>query len=145
MRIFVDVNLFIDVQRKRENWKKSFQVIRSVLEGKNQGYISALTPTIVYFLRKPVLGEKMAKEQMLDVTSGFKVVDLTEKILKDAAVDQRMADFEDAIQLHSALKNAQVIITRNKDDFEQVRKDIEILTPEEFLDKYGKNLTAPGR
>lgn len=37
MKIFVDVNVFIDIQRKRANWKKSFLVIKSVIDGRNEG------------------------------------------------------------------------------------------------------------
>jgi hypothetical protein len=44
IKLFVDVNLFIDILEKRRDWEESFFIIRDVVEGKNEGYISALTP-----------------------------------------------------------------------------------------------------
>ncbi|MFY3740518.1 MAG: putative nucleic acid-binding protein [Candidatus Nitrosomirales archaeon] len=136
MKIFVDVNVFIDVQRKREGWIKSFEVIRSVLEGENEGYVSALTPAIIYFLRKPLANESKAREEMLDSVRDFKIVDLTSKIVKDAADDKSIGDFEDAIQFHSAKDKTRILITRNKRDYGRVSSRLEILTPEQFLEKY---------
>lgn len=135
MKIFLDVNIFIDVQRKREGWTKSFEVIRSVLEGKNEGYISALTPAIIYFLRKELTSEIRAKEEMLDAVRDFKIVDLTSKIINDASGDKNITDFEDAIQFHSAKGVAKILITRNTVDYKKVADKLEILTPEQFLEK----------
>lgn len=136
MKIFVDVNVFIDVQRKREGWIKSFEVIRSVLEGENEGYVSALTPAIIYFLRKSVVNESKAREETLDTVRDFKIVDLTSKIVKDAAADKSISDFEDSIQFHSAEGETKIIITRNTRDYRRGSRSMEILTPEQFLEKY---------
>ena len=53
-KIFVDVNIFIDVQRRRQGWKKSIAVLGAVEKGIFEGHISALTAAIVYYLRLPV-------------------------------------------------------------------------------------------
>jgi len=136
MKIFVDVNVFIDIQRKRDNWKKSFLAIKSVIDGRNEGYVSALTPIIIYFLRRRITSEEKAREETLDLTKGFKMIDLTSEIVEAAFEEDRIQDFEDAIQFHSAKDKVDVFITRNKRDYEKVKDEIEVLTPEEFLDKY---------
>ncbi len=46
-------------------------------------------------------------------------------------------DFEDAIQFNSAKSVAKIFITRNKRDFREVEDELEVLTPEKFLEKYG--------
>lgn len=62
---------------------------------------------------------------------------MTSEIVKAAFEEDRIQDFEDAIQFHSAKDRVDVFITRNKKDYEKVKKEIEVLTPEEFLAKYG--------
>ena len=136
MKIFVDANVFIDIQRKRANWKKSFLVIKSVIDKRKEGYVSALTPVIIYFLRRRITSEERAREETLDLTKGFKIIGLTTEIVKAAFEENRIQDFEDAIQFHSAKGKVDVFITRNKKDYEKVKDEIEVLTPEEFLDKY---------
>jgi len=64
------------------------------------------------------------------------VVSLTEEILSNSFKEERIDDFEDAIQFHSA-KGCDVFVTRNKRDYEGVRDQIEILTPEEFIERHG--------
>jgi len=139
MKIFVDANVFIDVQRKRANWKKSFLVIKSVIDKRSEGFISALTPIIIYFLRRRITSEERAREETLTLTRSFRIIDLTSEIVKAAFEEDRIKDFEDAIQFHSAKGRANVFITRNKKDYEGIKDEIEVLTPEEFLVKYSSS------
>ena len=51
----------------------------------------------------------------------------------DESIASEFGDFEDAMQYYSALREqADVIITRNKDDYEAAR--IPVYEPQEFLD-----------
>lgn len=136
MKIFLDVNIFIDVLTKRADWKKSFDIIRNILECKNEGYISALTPAIIYFFRKRIMHEEQARKDVIDSIEGFKIVELNEKIINESLKEKRIEGFEDAIQFHSAKDKAKIFVTRNKKDFKAVKDEIEVLTPEEFLRKY---------
>lgn len=90
MWIFVDVNIFFDVQRRRGNWNVSYSVLKSVVDGKNQGFISALTPAIIYFLRREVTTEDKAREDTLDVIAGFNIVDLTDSLIHTAFEEERL-------------------------------------------------------
>ncbi len=56
--------------------------------------------------------------------------------MKKALDGDRIEDLEDTIQFHSAKEVAEVFITRNKRHFRAVEDEIEILTPEEFLERY---------
>lgn len=136
MKLFVDVNVFIDIQRKRDGWKESFIVVKSVMEGENEGYISALTPTIIYFLRRQITSEKRARQETLDAIEGFNIVNLTSELINMALKEKRIEDFEDAIQFHSAKNIAKTFVTRNKRDYKNVKDEIQVLTPEEFTEKY---------
>jgi len=135
MKILADVNIFVDVQRRRANWNTSFLVLKTVTDGKNEGCVSALTPAILYFLRREITTEKQARTEAADVIEGFKIIDLTASLIQSAFAENRV-DFEDAIQFLSAKQSDAIILTRNKKHFRSVEGELEILTPEEFLRKY---------
>ena len=137
MKLFVDVNLFIDILEKRKGWEESFFIIRDVVEGKNEGYISALTPAIIYFLRRRSFSEQQAREDVKDSIEGLNIVDLTMEVIELAINEVKIKDFEDALQYHSARLTTKVFVTRNKRHFEKVKDGIEVLTPEEFINRYG--------
>ena len=69
MKISLDTNIFIDIQRKRKRWESSFAIVKSVTDGKNEGYISALTPTIIYFLRRKIASEEKARKETRNLKS----------------------------------------------------------------------------
>ncbi|MEX2750306.1 MAG: type II toxin-antitoxin system VapC family toxin [Candidatus Freyarchaeota archaeon] len=136
MKTFLDVNVFVDVLERREGWKASIAMVRLVRAGRIQGYISALTPPILYFLRARISSEEEAKEDAKRVIEGFRIVPLSEEIISLSFDEKRMGDFEDSIQFYSAKPSSEVLVTRNKKDFRAVENEIEVLTPEEFLEKY---------
>lgn len=127
--ILIDINIFVDVLSGRSGFENSIKIIDAVRNGKIQGSISALTiPILCFLLRKT----EKAKDKVRNMVDKFKVIPLTKKIIQKS-FESEMEDFEDAVQFHSALENGcDVIITRNKRDFEMCR-GIKVLTPEEFL------------
>ncbi|MCL5679861.1 MAG: PIN domain-containing protein [Candidatus Marsarchaeota archaeon] len=131
--IFLDINVLVDVLSAREGYEASAEIIESIKEGKEKGCISALTIPITWY----VLGERRESiEEIRTLTKYFTIVPLSLRILNNA-FESKMRDFEDSIQLNSALKGkSEFLITRNKKDFEHYNKII-ILTPEEFLSKHG--------
>lgn len=133
--VLVDINIFIDVTEKRFKWQDSAAVLEAVKQGKAKGYISAITKAILYFRRSRITTDKQARHDVQEITSGFKIVDLTEKILDDAFADERFRDVEDAIQFHSCISVGKTIVTRNKRDYSAVAEEIELLSPDEFLKK----------
>ncbi len=135
MRVSLDVNIFMDVLERRKGWKASLAVIQLVRNGKIQGYVSALTPPIIYFLRARYTAENMAREDTKRILRGFRIIPLTEEIILKSYEESRIDDFEDCIQFHSALHNADFFITRNIRDFEAVKDEIAVMTPEEFMEE----------
>lgn len=132
--IFLDVNVLVDVLSVREGYEASAEVIDSIRSGKEDGCLSALTIPIIWYL----LGEsKESIKEIETLTKHFKIVPLNLQVL-NSSFKGEMNDFEDSIQLNSALKaGAKFLITRNKRDFWS-RSKITILTPEEFLETHRK-------
>ena len=127
--IFLDTNILVDVLSAREGYDTSAEVVESIRAGRETGCISALTIPIVWY----VLGERRESIGEIDtLVKHFSVVPLDLQILK-TSFKSSMGDFEDSIQLNSALKKkCSTLITRNKRDFKTDR--ITVLTPEEFLE-----------
>jgi len=128
--IFLDVNIFVDILNNRDKWYgASARILNDIRNGKEDGCISALTVPILWY----VLGENSESIKAIRaIIKGLKIIPMTSQIINESFSSQ-MIDFEDAIQMNSALKGgASVLITRNKKDFTDNAK-LDILTPEEFL------------
>jgi predicted nucleic acid-binding protein len=135
MKILVDVNVFEDVFRLRHGWEASLTVLNEVRNTQVTGYVSALTPPILYFFRRSTRGEKAARQAVQKILQGFAVVSLTGDAIERAYATV-LPDFEDALQLEAAkAANVEAVVTRNKKHFRQ--KDVRILTPEEFVQQQG--------
>jgi predicted nucleic acid-binding protein len=133
--IFVDTNVFLDVLEDRDEWyAASSKIVNYVETKKDKGSISALTaPTLWYAMHE----RRESIEKIRSIVRHFKIVSLNAYIL-NLSFKTDMDDFEDAIQLNSALQaEAKYLITRNKRDFPADAK-VDILTPEEFLEKQAK-------
>ena len=133
MNILVDVNVFEDVFRQRQGWEASLAVINCIRNAQATGYVSALTPPILYFFRRRTRGEKAARQAVQRILRGFAIVPLTGEAV-EVAYAASLPDFEDVLQLEAA-KAAKVdaLITRNKKDFRQ--KEVRVLNPEELVEQ----------
>jgi predicted nucleic acid-binding protein len=136
--VFVDVNIFLDVLSKRIGWQGSLTLLNSVREGRVSAHVSALSSAIIYFVRSKFASPKIAREEVSKSTKQFIAVSLTAEIVDSALKEERIKDFEDAIQFHSCVAVAKILITRNKRDYSAVGREVEVLTPEEFLGKFGR-------
>ncbi len=132
MKIFVDVNVFIDVMTKRRGWTESFRVLNLARRSREiESWTSALTLPLIYFFRRRVVDETTARADAQAILRGLHLVALSQAVL-DRAIIAAGPDFEDNIQLVSAESIAvNHLITRNKKDFDAAT--ISVLNPEEWL------------
>ena len=132
MKIFIDVNVFIDVMTKRSGWAESLRVLNLARRSQEiESWTSMLTLPLLYFFRRRVVDETTARADAQAILKGLRLVVLSQPIL-DRALASAGPDFEDNIQLASAESvAANHLITRNKKDFDTSR--ITVLTPEEWL------------
>jgi predicted nucleic acid-binding protein len=132
LKIFIDVNVFIDVMTKRSGWTESLRVLNLARRSQElESWTSALTLPLLYFFRRRVADETTARANAQAILKGIHLVPMSQTIL-DHALAAAGLDFEDNIQLVSAESiSANHLITRNKQDFEL--SGIAVLTPEEWL------------
>lgn len=126
--IFLDANIFVDVLTARKGYEASIRVMEGIKSGKASGCLSALTVPLLWYLMRET---PASVKEIRTIVKDFKIIPLSSQIL-DSSFNTKMDDFEDAIQLNSAIKGgSEFLITRNKKDF--IDNKIPILTPEEFL------------
>jgi predicted nucleic acid-binding protein len=132
LKIFIDVNVFIDVMTKRSGWTESLRVLNLARRSQEvESSTSALTLPLLYFFRRRVVDETTARADAQAILKGLRLVALSQTILEQA-LGSAGPDFEDNIQLASAESiSANHLITRNKKDFDTSRTTV--LTPEEWL------------
>lgn len=132
MKIFIDVNIFIDVMTKRHRWAGSLRVLNLARESADvDAWASALTLPLLYFFRRRVTEERTARADAQASLKGLRLVPMNREILSSALMSTG-PDFEDNIQLASAESIAvDHLITRNKKDFQS--SSIVVVTPEEWL------------
>ncbi len=137
--IFVDANILCDCATQRSRWKQSTIILFKVRNGLIKGYISSLTVALLYYYIKKRGGYDLpiVREHTETLIENFEIIPVNKDIITKA-FECKIEDFEDAIQFHSAKSaKCEIIITRNTKDFMSKKDEIELLTPEEFIDRFG--------
>lgn len=132
MRLFLDINVILDVLSRREPWFEDSAAILSLLETDElDGVVAAHSVTTLFYVASKHLGQRRATARLLDLLKLVSVSPVDQDtILRALALG--WADFEDALQMLCADNaGADYIVTRNPGDFEP--DSIPVLTPAELL------------
>ena len=127
--------MVLDVGVEREPHQASSQKIFSKIEEKEvEGFISAASyPTLYYLLRKEI-GPGDARE-FLSVLSDLLSIVPVDKALLERAMQIRVEDYEDAVQIACAETcKADFIVTRDISGYKHAT--VKSLTPSEYLATY---------
>ena len=131
--LFLDTNVLIDVLANRE----PFSIVAAKLldcsdKGKLNLYISALSYSNIYYILRKSCTHKQLVSLLKDIKAITITLDVTDNIISKA-LELGLKDFEDAIQLQSALSNKkiQAIVTRDTRGFNN--HDLAVFTPSEAL------------
>lgn len=130
--ILVDTNVLLDVLAKREPFYASAAAVWSAVEtGTMAGYVSAISFNNTYYIMRKYGGESEARKAIVALRDIFAVVPLDARILNQS-IDSALRDFEDAIQLHSAVRaGARHLVTRNPSHF--ATDVLAVVSPDEYL------------
>lgn len=130
--LFLDINIILDIFLKREPfYAASGQVFKLVENKQFEGYLSALSYPILFYLLKKELDRDEAVKILKKLRIVLKTTPILEKTI-DSGLNSDIRDFEDAIQYYAALEvKSNYFITRNKKDYPV--SPAQILTPDEFL------------
>jgi predicted nucleic acid-binding protein len=138
MRLFLDINVVLDVLADRDPWVTHSAAVLSLLDADEvEGLIAAHSVTTLYYLTSKHLGHKRAVAALIELLEHLSVTPLNEDVLL-RALSLGWADVEDAVQAISAQRGkADYLVTRNPSDFEAA--SVPVLTPKQLLATLGSS------
>ena len=135
MRVFIDTNVIIDFYDKRiDFYLPASQIFELAKKDAFEMAVSSISFVNAFYL----LRKSYSKEELYNLLNGLsklcKIAPVGEKEIKEGLA-LFGKDFEDSVQYKSAIStNADVIVTRNKKDFDSF--NLKVMTPIEFLDDF---------
>ena len=130
-RVFLDTNVILDFFLEREPfYYDALKLWAACEEGAVDGYVSALTINNVHYIAQRIKNPTTAMIAVRGILDVFNVVPLDKELLRRAA-DLHDRDYEDDIQLQSAVKaGCSHLFTRDPTHFHS--KAIAIVPPSSF-------------
>lgn len=131
MKLFLDVNVVLDVLAAREPWLADAAALLSAVErGKAEGVIAAHTVTTLHYLLGRHGGRDLASTALVRLSALVDVAPVTGEVLMQAlALD--VPDFEDAVQAVCALRCGARLVTRDPGGFRSA--GVTLASPKEAL------------
>ncbi|RRR76278.1 MAG: PIN domain-containing protein [Candidatus Viridilinea halotolerans] len=141
MRVLIDANILLDLILAREPFANEARAIWIACEqGRCVGFVAAISVTTIWYVGRRQVGFAIARQRVAELLSILRVAPVDALVLQQALASA-LTDFEDAVQLASALRlGLDAIVTRNSKDF--VGATLPILTPAEFLARLAPPKTA---
>jgi len=132
MRLFLDINVILDVLAEREPWVEDSAVVLSLLDDPDtEGFVAAHSITTLFYLLSKHLGRDQAITVLLDLLEYLAVIELDQELLL-RALSLGWEDVEDAVQGISAQRaRADYLVTRNPSDFGAI--SLPVVTPSELV------------
>ena len=118
-KILVDTNIILDVALKRQPFvEQSSLLFLTALEKGVSLYVTATTITDLYYIIRKAKGHSVALMFIGNLLNFTEVAGVNRDVIVEA-LESRIADFEDAVQI-SAARNSSIpmLVTRNIKDFE---------------------------
>ena len=128
MKIFLDINVVLDVLGKRVPFYQSSSAILSLAEkGSVKAMMAAHSITTIFYLMEKNFGRARANAALLDLFNLVSVTSVDEEMLKEA-LSLNWRDYEDAVQAVAAIRSKCThFITRDIKDFANLT--LKVMTP----------------
>jgi len=137
LRILIDTDVLLDLALGRDpHAAHSARVIQLVQHGFVDGFVAWHTIANIYYMLSSARHRNQALGFIRDL-AGIAAVAPVDSEALTVALSLRMTDFEDAMQVASALAaGAEVIVTRNTRDFRT--SPIRALTPRDYISQHDR-------
>jgi predicted nucleic acid-binding protein len=133
MKVLIDTNVLLDFLLEIEPFKKDAEDLFTAIDsGQIIGYVTATTLTdIFYIARKHTRSLELAREAVSSTLDTMTICPVNRNVL-EAAFASGLTDFEDAVQIYSAIaQNLDAIVTRDAKGF--VSSTIPVYSVQELL------------
>ena len=134
MVIFLDTNVVFDYFDDREFSGEAEKIFEFCSDEDNTGVIASLSFSTFFYVFRKILTVTERKEDIKMLSELFTIASVDRQTIL-RALQLKMDDYEDAIQVSCAEQNnASVVITNNEKDFQQ--SPIPVMSSKEFVEKY---------
>ena len=132
-KILLDTNVVLDFLLKREpNYEYAQTIIKEIVNGNVQGYITASMATDIFYLLQKTNGKTFALNSLADLLIILDVLTVYRDDVYSALCSD-WDDFEDALLTYVAVRcGINAIVTRNIKDYQRAKK-IDIIFPQDFV------------
>ena len=133
MRVLVDTNIVLDFLLQREPFFQDADLLFQAIDaGQVVGYVTATTLTdIFYIARKHTRSVEQARQAVLETLTAMVICPVNRSVL-EAAFRSGLTDFEDAVQIFSAVEQGlDTILTRDAKGF--LSSSIPVLSIQELF------------
>lgn len=132
MRVLLDTDVILDLLLDRAGFAEHAAALWEAHEqGRLEAYVSAITPVNVFYIARKLKGIETARQAVIELLATLRVCPLDQAAL-EKALTLPFSDYEDAVQLASALANRlDALITRNLEDYKNAA--LPVFSPSEFL------------
>jgi predicted nucleic acid-binding protein len=119
LRILVDLNIILDVLQKREPFYEASAGLLAMIEtGKIEGFVAAHSITTLFYLVSKDQSPAAARVILTSLMQFLKIAPVDHAVI-EAALNMPYKDFEDAVQMVSAMQcKANFLVTRNIKDYQ---------------------------
>lgn len=132
MRVLLDTDVVLDLLLDRAGFAEHAAALWEAHEqGRLEAYVSAITPVNVFYIARKLKGMETARQAVIELLATLRVCPL-DQVALEKALTLPFSDYEDAVQLASALANRlDALITRNLEDYKNAT--LLVFSPSEFL------------
>jgi len=138
VRVLVDTNVVLDFLLQREPFFQDADLLFQEIDaGQVVGYVTATTLTdIFYTSRKHTRSVEQARQAVLETLTAMVICPINRAVL-EAAFRSGLVDFEDAVQIFSAVEQGlDAILTRDTKGF--LSASVPVLSVQELLQRLGR-------
>lgn len=130
--VLIDLNILLDVLQKREPFFEASAGLLAVVEtGQIDGYVAAHSITTLFYLIQKGNSASDARATITNLLQFIKIIAVDQSTIEQA-LNLNFRDFEDAVQMISAVQNKMdCIVTRNVKDYQPAL--LPVMQPVDFL------------
>jgi predicted nucleic acid-binding protein len=138
VRALIDTHIVLDFLLQRQPFFQDAELLfQAIATGQVIGYITATTLTdIFYIARRHTRSIERARQAVYETLTAMAVCPIDRAVL-ESALNSNLADFEDAVQIFSAVaQSLDAIVTRDTQGF--VSSPVPVLSVQELLLQVGQ-------
>lgn len=134
MRVLLDTNVLLDVLLRRGQWLAEAEAIwQANTAGRLAACVTASSLTDIYYISRRLGSEAVARSAVRECLERLELLAVDRETLEHA-YGYATADFEDAVQIASAVRNAlDAIVTRDPGGFAD--SPIAVISPTELANR----------